>query len=686
MKNLFSDASADERIAISDANFKRVTALEKEMLAIDAVHRGQGRVIAFREAAARLAENYRLPNGDALDARSLESLYYKWRRDGWHALLLRYRRGGQTDATLPDAFVQFWRTLYLHPGVNRSGSAAHRALVQRWRAWRNGDADAAIPGYSTCPPRAPGEQLPAGWSRGNLMRRKYKPTAAECAAVKRGFVSARDFAPAVRKARPDAPGCAYQFDDVWHDIYVSAPGYAQLVRPLEFGCLDEASAAKVLFFCKARLPRKDENAKSKHVQLNGEEMSLLLAAWAAEIGWNRNGCVLKVENGTAAVSPEQEELLRVISRGAVRVERGTMLSGAAFDGGYSGNARGNFRHKANLESHHSLLHTYTSLLPGYSSNNRTVPEDTQGLIRARAQLWKRFDALPPALRDHISAGELTLAEFQRALGEIIDMINARTDHALVDWDNRTTREYRVDTRDDFKPVAAGTSPAVLAALGADPDFVRVRKMSPAEVWNAGGSQLVRADWREAALLCRPFFKKCTVSPRHEIAFRDGQLGENHVFIARIRNILGGRETLDVGERVNVFFHPWLPDRGIYLYNDDGSFRGSCAEEIKRVDQTDTDALAHAVGKSESVFRDAVSGARALTTLRREWRAERLRRNADLVFAAAERDTSRRASADQAARRALEDAELEDFDAPAVPAPAQHEPPDDAAMFPDDIPW
>lgn len=684
MKNTFSEATCDERVAVSEPNFRRISALEPVMLELDAIPRGGGRVNAFRAAAARLAETYHLPNGDALDARAIEAIFYRWRREGWRALMLRYRRGS-AETTLPHAFVQFWRTLYLQPGINRSGSAAHRALVQRWRAWRAGDPDAAIPGYAKCPPRAQGDALPAGWSRGNLMRKKYKPTAAECVAVKRGFVAARDCAPCIRKQRPVAPGSAYQFDDVWHDIYVSAPGFSQLVRPLEFGCLDEASASKVLFFCKARLPRKDENAKAKHVQLNGEEMSLLLAAWAAEIGWNRDGCVLKVENGTAAVSAEQEEILRIISRGAVRVERGAMLAGAAYDGAYAGTARGNFRHKANLESHHALLHTYTSLLPGYSGNNRSVPEDTQGMIRERARLFKRLESLPPALRDHISAGELTLAEFQTALGEIVDMINTRTDHALVDWDAHTTREYRIDAADEFRPVSASTNPAILAALGADPDFVRVRKMSPAEVWNAGGNALVRADWREAALLCRPYFKPCTVSPRHEIRFKDPQLGDEHVFVARMRNVLGEKVTLDVGERVSVFFHPWLPDKGILLFNADGTFRGSCAEEIRRIDQTDTDALVRAVGKAESVFRDVVRGASALTTMRRQWRAERLRRNADLVFAHAEQTTAARAASDKASRLALDDADLETFDAPADPPP-EIGALDPETAFDDDIPW
>ena len=684
MKTLFQNATLAERVAVNEDNRRRIAALEPEMLALDAIGKRKGRTAAFADAAARVALKYRSRCGRVLNAKAIEAIFYRWRGEGWRALCRNYRPSKLHDG-LPRAFIQFWKSLYLLPNVNRSGKSAYRELIRRWNAWRKGDATAAIPGYAECPPCAVGARVPLGWSAGNLLRKKYRPSLVEATSVKRGLLAAREHAPHIRKLRPDAPGKAFQFDDVWHDIYVSAPGFSKLVRPLAFGCLDESSGYYALTLTKPRLPETGDDAKTKHIQLNGEEMALLLATWASEVGWHRDGCVLKVENGTAAISPEQEEMLALISGGKIRVERGAMLAGKGYAGAYAGNARGNFRHKAALESLHSLLHTEQSLLPGYSGNNRDVPENTQGMIRARAKLYKENADLPPALRDMISAGELTFDEFQSAMGEIVANVNARTDHDLADWEKRITREYRTDAAEDFRPVTAATNAAVLAALGGDPNFIRVRKMSPREVWTNGLNALVRADYREAALLCRKFFKICRVNRNHEIAFTDGQMRERHTFLARIKTLSGATEVLGIGEMIHVFYNPFAADRGILVFNADGTFRGESAEEIKRIDQDDEEALVRAIGTSESVFREAVRGASALTDLQRARTAVRIDRNRKLREAHVRQLACKRIAQNAHARIALDDAELDDFDAPEemLPPPPQNFPADDAD---DEIPW
>lgn len=623
MSRLFRDENPETRLALSDANVKRVEALERLMLAMEATPRG-----ARMDAWAALERDARdALGGRGISAKSLQRIYADWRREGWRALTLNY---ATRPTQLPPAFVHFWKTLVLSFGVRRGARQAHAELRRRFDAWRGGDRASAIPGYDAVPERNAFTLIPEGWSYKNLTRAKFMPTAAETAASKGGALAARAFKAPVCVRRAAEPGMCYQFDDMWHDQFAVVPGFAAAVRPLEFAVEDESSACRVLYGVRPRLPRKD----GTNEQLQGCEMALLLATLVSTIGWHRDGCVLKIENGTATVDAEQEAVLARISGGKIRVERGAMLSGAAFDGGFSGQARGNFKHKAALESSHSLIHSASSSIPGYAGNNRTVPEDSAGLVKARERLYRRAEKfLPPALLDKISLGVPGWDEYNRRYGEVVERVNRRTDHALSDWGGREVAEYRIDAAEDFRPVTAQTSAEVLAIVRRDPALFRLRKMSPREVFSAGSGALVRADYREAALLCRKFWTRVKVAQDRTISFKDGY-GVFRKFYARIRRE-HSVEDLRAGLEVFAFTNPMCAGRGVLIFDDAARFIGESTDEIERLDPADKAAIERACGIAEGSFRDAI---RSVNSFAKPKRDARRRAIVELDALAAETDS------------------------------------------------
>lgn len=609
----FDDEMPEVRLGVADDNVKRIAALEPVMRELENCPRGQ-KMAFWYEVASKLAATYTPASGtEALSVKRLQAIYAQWKRVGWQALTLNY--GKQGEEKLKPAFVQFWKSLVLQFGVKRGVRQAHHELRRRYLRWRAGDAASAIPGYDRCPEWDPATNLPSGWSYPNLNRKCYLPTKAETVAAKGGALAAREFKAPVCVKRAAEPGMVYQFDDMWHDHYASVPGFAQPVRPLEFACIDESSACRVLFGVRPRLPRKD----GTNEQLQGHEMALLLATLLTTVGFHRDGCTLKVENGTATVDAEQEAVLHRISGGRIRVERGAMLSGGAFDGGFSGQARGNFKHKAALESQHSLIHNAASIMPAYSGNNRRVPEDTQGLLKKREQLYKKAEKfLPQELLDTISAGECGWDDYNAQYCAIVERVNRRTEHNLRDWEGREVAEYRTDTADEFRPVTAGTNREVVSLVCGDPLLFRRRKMSPREVFERGRSALIFVDYREAALLCRKWWKACRVRENKTIDFKD-DYGVYHQFYARIRNATSVTDLLP-GTEVFVFLNPmWGDAHGLLIFDAQARLIGESTDEIERLNANDKSKIERACGIAEGSFRDAVRSVNAFAKPRRDAR-------------------------------------------------------------------
>ena len=146
----------------------------------------------------------------------------------------------------------------------------------------------------------------------------------------------------------------FLFDDVWLDLQVLSG--RDKGQPLQLGVLEYLTGKRVAWGQKIR--RRDEET-GKMIHLNKRDMRSILALWGATIGYSPRGTTLVVENGTAAIDKEMEELLYHASGGLIKVDR-SGIGGVrqTLKQGHGGRGVGNPRHKAPLES--CLLYTSPS--------------------------------------------------------------------------------------------------------------------------------------------------------------------------------------------------------------------------------------------------------------------------------------------------------------------------------------
>lgn len=633
---LYGEASLEETLALSAQNRLRIQILEKEMLAI---LNSTEKMRAYQDAATRTAGL--LPDFTGrrtLSAKSFQRLFGVWRKEGWTALCAEYatRRN-----KLPPAFILYWKKLYIRYKVDRSGSRAYAELIENWNRWRRGAPDAKpIPGYPVPPEEFGTTRVPFGWSERNLMR--HIPDKIVTAAAKQGRHAAAELAPAVLTTRSKLePGMCYMFDDVWHDLKVSFPRQRELVRPIELGAIDIASGCKFAYGMRPRVWVDGESKASGHYEgLRGTDMAMLVAHVLCDYGIHPDGCLLCVENGTAAISAEQEEMLARISGGKIRVQRGGIDNLPAFDGGFAGNPRGNSRFKAPLESLHNLFHNATSFLPSYTGKDRTPPEDSQGEDREYRALIAQAEKLdlPASIIEKLSVGNITWLDFLDVYDEIVKRINGRTRHCLEGWERNLVAEVRL-SRDGEWIVADKKllGEAVFNALTSNPDACRVRQASPTEVWHKGAAKLQRVPFSAMidfvcpknadGTLALPLRK---VNARRQIAIRpDAQNPLGYVFGAFVKDARGNTLLLDEGRQYKTILNPFSPTELIVLDERD-VYLGTSYDLVERISKTDTDALARSAGIRRGQFARLLDPAHTLGEETRDRRLKALEDNARLV--------------------------------------------------------
>ena len=101
---------------------------------------------------------------------TLRRRWYALQEKGIDGLIDQRKIPAARGAALPGPFVQFWKSLLEQHQRDTSGREAHRKLLRQWRAWREGDASSAIPGYEVPPPSEIYTGHPHGWSLTNLRR------------------------------------------------------------------------------------------------------------------------------------------------------------------------------------------------------------------------------------------------------------------------------------------------------------------------------------------------------------------------------------------------------------------------------------------------------------------------------------------------------------------------------------
>lgn len=475
-------------------------------------------------------------------------------RRGWSADRIRAKYYGWLASGRAWTFLVDWARVPKTQSGDRRGFAEafrryceenQRASKPAWRAMlRDLRRGVNIPGVGSwrevwarqypgerLPEQCPSDWIPAGWLYSNALR-KFKSTRFELVAMRKGLTAARQLAPAVYSTRVGlAPGSIYQFDDMWHDVKIAVPGVnRKLLRPLEFACVDVASTMKVGWGLKPQIQREDGSREG----LGRGQFKALVAHVLCNVGWRAEGCCMVIEHGSASLSEADQELIKRLTDGAVTFRTSEILGAQVLGGMFRAQGHGNFRCKALIEGSHRMPHYEAAALPAQTGGLSRVdePEQLYGLDRYSAKVLEAWDRVPADQRDLLwFGGALTLSSYRRIITDVYQAVYARTDHAIEGWEQNEwmVQEWSIDGRGNWRAAAdIATLPEAMRQVGQialmTPGLCRLRRMSPAEVWERGAAALVRLPhWAVCDFLGDECFRTVRVGHNGLFEFQDRDL-------------------------------------------------------------------------------------------------------------------------------------------------------------------
>jgi hypothetical protein len=429
---------------------------------------------------------------------------------------------------------------------------------------------------------------------------RHKPTAYQLKAIRIGKATASDLGPMVYTTRAGlAVGEQYMFDDLVHDHFVNVLDTGKAGRPVEFHALDVKSACKIHWGISART---ESDITGRMESLRGEHMRFLLASLLSSHGYRPvGGTTLIVENGTAAIQEDLEQILSDLSGGLIRVARSGMTGEAAFIGQYAGRGKGNFRFKAALESLGNLIHNEMAdvlQLPGQTGLNKEMrPEGTHGLLHHNDALLNALTAIAetrPDVAQMLRYPLVSLNQFREIADQIYARINCRTDHRLEGWDSMCV------------PADGGLS---------------IRRMSPAEVWTSGRRTLTPLPPEGIAqILYRDSASEVRVTNRHEIEVLD-----KHISADALRF---NAASYTPGEKYQAVLNPFAPSH-LYLFDARGRYVAA-VPRIARPSRNDEDAVKRELGRVNRELADRLAPVARLGARITAARLDQDRANADAL--------------------------------------------------------
>lgn len=585
-----------KELAIPPYDMPRYAALADEM---------KRKVDFWIAMARRIAESGRVIQAIADEARrhshragcsagSIRRMYYGICKHGW-TFALDGRR--HHERKLPPQVIEKFCSFC--DRNQRKNRPAWRKFI-RWLqgggyipdvgTWR--DLWIAEHGPSNVPERCPADYVPRGWTYGNLQR--HAPTIFEQTAARIGRSAAAAFRPLVFSSRVGLKVGQYiMFDDLWHDIQVNYIGVnRRSMRPLELCAIDVFSGCKFAYGLKPMM----ETDEGTQIRLKEREMLFLLAHILSNIGYRADGTMLLVEHGTATIREDLERRLHDWTGGAIRVNRSGIDGAAAFAGVFEGRPKGNFRFKALLESSHGLFHNEIAQLPGQMGSARDrQPEEFYGRDKHNQALIKAMAALPAERAKMLALPFLEWNQYFGIYSDLVNIINGRTWHKLEGWIEAglVSHEYRLADHLPWLPAESIASlppheRALVNSIAAQPGRARVRRLSPAEVFDRGRVDLERLPHCFAPLILgRDNGVERRVTRQHLFEFEDRDLGPaTYRYTAEMLTQEGRTEILKPGNTYLTHVIPFNPQI-LYISRPDGAFLGVCrAWETVRKDATE----------------------------------------------------------------------------------------------------
>jgi hypothetical protein len=319
--------------------------------------------------------------------------------------------------------------------------------------------------------------FPEGWSYKNLVRR-YKPSKAQEVAARIGKAASREFLPHIIGTRAGLRFLEHvTFDDVKTDFRVLAAGPDGRLQVCDLWLLvahDKATDVRLGYGMRPALARDD--GTQTHLKLR--DMKQLAGSILLRYGIPPYPVTWKVERGTATFPAATAKAIQQLFQGRLNVSYSSMIGGTA-PSGYAERKVGNSRAKAGHEAGNNLLHNECGDLPGQTGRRYDVrPAELLAREAETNALIKRAYALNLRAADvaKLQFPILTLQQARKALDEIFDRINNRTDHECEGFEEVAL--WRSSPTESWRPVN-GTDGCEAALFPSSAEF-DTRKESPYE--------------------------------------------------------------------------------------------------------------------------------------------------------------------------------------------------------------
>ena len=502
---------------------------------------------------------------------------------------------------VPASLVELYRSLCEQN--QRCDKGGWRMLLQIWQTHHDAQGRQwdAIPGYNQWPSPDPKTGIPRGWSFTNLNKlAEHHPWDQKTARV--GLAAASEFRPPVITSRAGMRvGERYEIDDHEYNVKVHFPGQSRAMRPRGFNAVDYLSAC---IFAQSFKPTLWDMEEEKKRALTEVDMMWFTIHILTNKGYrtDERGTTLAVELGTAAIKADLERRIAQATDGHVKVARPGRFGEAAYPGQFHARSKGNFKHKALVEGSFSLVDNYFAALPGQTGLDRlTCPEELHG----REQYLKRllnYAAKEPEQAVDVQLPVLTWTEFNRAALDLYAAINQSPDHDIEGWaelnfeviewrlshdmpwqSRQRLLEYSTEQREAIERVIDDTQSPI--------PLTQSRKLSRAEVWNAGQTELTRVSpslW--PVLLGSENGRELTVTRQGLFEFEDRDIAPHPLrFLAAVNDY-----HLTPGETYLAFANPWQPDV-LVVCKANGAVLGQC-DAWNVPCKSDTEAVLRQVGK------------------------------------------------------------------------------------------
>jgi len=475
--------------------------------------------LAYGIAADKDAERERLSAegelyGVSLSGTSFYRRLEKWREAGPVAALpprlrkLAKAPGEEKKATsLPPGFVGFWQELCFQS--QRVTSAAYRALFHDWLM-----AGKVIPGYDTdwrgildrdypnfvgdatsCPFKPYGF-APTGWGDRNLAR--LAPSKAALSAARIGIAAARAYSPKILNTRYGLPfGAAWVIDDRIHDQLMSC-GQRNLTAlgVAELGSIELLTG----YYIYGMVPILESLTGSKEM-LKKRYTHYLWAAICCLYGIHRGGCTIFGEHATANMDEEMRALLHRLTGGILTFDAGPIRNEPLARGLWRGDSGGDPKHKASLESIHSLFKNEMAMIPGSKgADPEHCPESLSSEKRYHESIMKAGLAIAmdnPDVAEMLRSGFPRWEQYRDFIAQLYGRVNAREHHDLEGWERCGFMRHLVRL-DGTIPVPAEhllTLPEPVRAaweymLQAEPARHTMVRMSPAQAFRSARQKAI----------------------------------------------------------------------------------------------------------------------------------------------------------------------------------------------------